>query len=82
MLTITAILGVIPAFIQALPYLAQVMLHFMNATVSFVAWSKKKELTGWIQELEGTIDALIQSKTPEEKLVSARKLSDLIGRIS
>lgn len=69
------------SFLQSLPYLFQIILKFMIVVEKFVTWAKDKNLSGWIDELEGTIDELTQADTPEKKRNSAGKIGDLIRRL-
>jgi hypothetical protein len=79
--TLAAIFAALPAFLQSLPYLAKIVLQFMTAAISLVAWARQKENQSWLIELESTINAVIKSKTAEEKLESARRLSVLVSRL-
>lgn len=82
MVAFLALLQALPAFIQSLPYLFQLMLKLMGVIDSFVAWSKQNNLNAWIDDLEKTIDDLNKADTPEKKRGAARGMVDIIRKLS
>lgn len=81
MATLFALIQALPAFIQSLPYLFQIMLKIMVVTEKFAAWAKEMNLSGWLDDLEGTMDDLIKAETPKDKIGVGRDLIDIIRRI-
>lgn len=66
------------AFLQALPYLIQLLVQFMGLVARIASWAQTNSLHKWMENLEDTIDQLEKAKTPDEKRDVARKLSDII----
>lgn len=76
-----ALLAALPAFIQALPYIFQVMLKVMTLLEKFILWAEKREFNGWLDDVEKTIDKLDGAQTPEQKREAARSMVELIRKL-
>jgi hypothetical protein len=76
-----AILQALPAFIQSLPYLFQLLLKIMGIMESFTAWAKQNKLDDWLDDLEVSIDKLAKAETPKDKISVGRDFIDIIRRL-
>jgi hypothetical protein len=67
MISIIAFLKALPATIQLIGRLAELMNRLID-------WSNKNNINQWINDLEANIDALEKAKTPAEKISAAKSL--------